>query len=102
MKEVCKVLNPESWMAPFDAVPLNPRLDSLAGKIIGVVGQNHEPMLYLKDALKATVPDIKNIVIFRERSTTSERYSDRGGISKALQDEVSNLAIDAVIQGIAH
>ena len=102
MKEVYKVLNPESWMAPFNAVPLNPRLDQLEGKIIGIVGQNHEPMLYLQDALMATVPEIKNIIIFKEKSTTSERYSNRGGMSKALQDEIKNMGIDAIIQGIAH
>ncbi|MCX6012272.1 MAG: hypothetical protein NTV30_02435, partial [Chloroflexi bacterium] len=29
-----KVLNPLSWFAPFNAIPLNPRLDNLKGKII--------------------------------------------------------------------
>ncbi|MCX6012078.1 MAG: hypothetical protein NTV30_01420 [Chloroflexi bacterium] len=102
MKEIYKVLNPESWMAPFNAVPLNPRLNELKGKVIAIIGQAHEPMLYLKDAIKEAVPGIKEIFIYKEKTTTSERFSDRGGISKALQEETRRLGINAIIQGIAH
>lgn len=91
-----KVLNPLSWFAPFDAVPLNTRLDNLKGKIIGIVGQQHEPMLYLKEAIKAVEPDIKDIIILKER------YAGRMGLSKEQQIEVKNRGINAVIQGIAH
>ncbi|MBW1767880.1 MAG: hypothetical protein JRJ65_12655, partial [Deltaproteobacteria bacterium] len=51
-KEKMKVLNPQSWVAPFEATKLNPRPGSLKGKTIGIVGQSHEPMLYLEDALR--------------------------------------------------
>ena len=99
MKEVYRVLNPESWMAPFNAVPLNPRPGSLNGKVIGIVGQNHEPMLYLKDALKAALPGIKNIVVYKENK---EKYAERGGIPRELQEGIRTAGIDVAIQGIAH
>ena len=98
MKEVLKVLNPESWMSAFDTIPLNPRLDKLKGKVIGIIGQDHEPMLYLQNVLKAAVPEIKDIIIFQEK----QRFSERSGIGKALHEQVNNFGIDAVIQGIAH
>ena len=97
-EKVYKVLNPVSWFAPFNAVPLNPRLDSLKGKIIGIVGQSHEPMLFLKDALKAALPDLKDIIILNKK----DKYGDRAGISKDLLGTIKSLGINAAIQGIAH
>ena len=97
-EKVYKVLNPVSWFAPFDAVPLNLRLDNLEGKVICIVGQTHEPMLYLKDALKAALPGIKDIIILDKK----DKYGDRGGIGKELQQKIKGLGIDAAIQGIAH
>jgi len=96
-EKTMKVLDPASWFAPFDAVPLNRRLDDLKGKTIAIVGQNHEPMLYLKDALLAALPDAKNIIVLEK-----DNYSDRIGIAKSLKESIHNLHIDAVIQGIAH
>ena len=98
-EKTMKVLDPSSWFAPFDAVPLNRRLDDLKGKTIAIVGQNHEPMLYLKDALLAALPDAKKIVVFAENK---ERYAERGGIPKELQEGISDHGIDVAIQGIAH
>ncbi|MCX6013546.1 MAG: hypothetical protein NTV30_09125 [Chloroflexi bacterium] len=98
MKEVFKVLNPESWMSAFDTIPLNTRLDNLKGKVIGIIGQDHEPMIYLKDALKAAVPEIRDIIIFKEK----QRFGERGGIDKAIREEVNKFGINAAIQGIAH
>ena len=90
------VLNPESWVAPFEATPLSPRLDTLRGKVIGIVGQRHEPMLYLKDELLAAHPELNDVIILEGN------FSSRKGISKSLEAEVRKLGINAVIQGIAH
>ncbi|MCX6012274.1 MAG: hypothetical protein NTV30_02445 [Chloroflexi bacterium] len=96
--KIYKVLNPLSWFAPFDAVPLNPRLDTLKGKTIGIVGQHHEPMLFLKDALKAALPEAKDIIVLEK----DKSYSGRMGITKAQMEDIKNRGINAIIQGIAH
>lgn len=95
--ERISVLNPQSWVSPFEAVALNPRPNTLTGKTIGIVGQRHEPMLYLKDTLLAAMPDIKDVVILAEG-----RYSAREGFAKTEQEIIYQARPDTVIQGIAH
>jgi len=96
-KEKMKVLNPQSWVAPFEATKLNPRLGSLKGKTIGIVGQSHEPMLYLEDALWEALPEIGDVVILE-----GGRFSEREGFSKVEKEMISQVRPDVVIQGIAH
>lgn len=90
-------LNPQSWVAPFEAAALTERPDHLNGKKIGIIGQTHEPMLFLKDSLIAALPDIGDVTIFEAGA-----YSNRDGFSAAEKEEIDQMKPDVVIRGIAH
>lgn len=116
--EKISVLNPESWVIPHEVRCLSPRLNTLSGRTVGIVGQGHSPMLYLKDALLSAVPDIKDVVILGVRDTMNQGASagfsgsqlhvipgssgGEGFFSEAEKEELYRVRPDAVIQGIAH
>lgn len=96
-KEVLSVLNPQSWIAPFESAPLTPRLDGLEKKRIGIVGQTHEPMLFLKDIITDTLPEIGDVFIL-----DGGTYSNRDGFTSKERKEIATTRPDAIIKGIAH
>jgi len=108
--ERISVLNPRSWIIQHEVKGLSPRLSSLSRRTIGIVGQGHSPMLYLKDALLSAVPDIKKVVILgitpgkREfmHLGPSPGFAARDGFTEAQIEEIEEVRPDAVIHGIAH
>ncbi len=70
-QELLDVLNPKSWVEPFNAVPLNPRPESLSGKTIAVMvdpayqhGRNI--MVEIRDGLEEKLPDAEILWIEEE------------------------------------
>jgi hypothetical protein len=70
-RELLTVLNPKSWVEPFNAVPLNPRPDSLSGKTIVVMvdpayKHGRSIMVEIRDGLEEKLPDAEIVWIEEE------------------------------------
>ena len=70
-QELLTVLNPKSWVEPFNAVPLNPRPESLNGKTIVVMvdpayKHGRGTMVEIRDGLEQKFPDAEILWIEEE------------------------------------
>lgn len=93
---VYKVLNPESWLVPYKAHALAPRLSTLEGKTIAIISAEGPAIQYLKESLLEAVPKIKKIYYVRGTCMGWETCPPED--KKKLQQDRP----DAVIQGIGH
>ena len=95
-KEQITVLNPQSWLLPYEVKALPSPLDTLSGKNVAVVSTNVPIMKYLPKYLKEAVPDIGEITILGAQCKGYETCSVK---DKAKLQEKPPMAL---IQGIGH